>query len=88
MEEMFIRILVIWNVIVFAIYGIDKYKAIKGRWRISEKFLLLCAFLLGAPGAAFGMGAFRHKTKKLLFKLCIPAALFANLGILILLERI
>ena len=43
--------LIIWNVIVFLTYGIDKLKAIKNGWRISEKALLMLAFCMGGVGA-------------------------------------
>ena len=32
--------ILIWNLLVFMIYGIDKSKARKGAWRIPEKYLL------------------------------------------------
>ena len=80
--------ILIWNAIVFALYGIYKYKAVKRYWRISEKALIICAFLLGAPGAVLGMETFRHKTRKPLFRICIPLALFLNAGIFIYLERV
>lgn len=73
----------IWNIIVFALFGIDKQKAKRGKWRISERTLILCAFLMGAPGAGAGMSVFRHKTKKPLFRICIPLAVIVNLGVLI-----
>lgn len=62
----------IWNVVVFIMYGIDKLKAVKNWWRISEKVLLLSAFLLGGVGAFFGMRIWRHKTKHTLFNVLVP----------------
>ena len=38
--------LLIWNLLVFLIYGIDKSKARRGAWRIPEKILLLLALLV------------------------------------------
>ena len=32
--------LLIWNLLIFVIYGIDKSKAKRGAWRIPEKYLL------------------------------------------------
>ena len=61
--------IIIWNVFVFLIYGIDKKKAKKQKWRIPEKTLLMLAFLFGAPGASLGMRFFHHKTKKMKFKI-------------------
>ena len=36
------------NVVAFIMYGIDKYKAKKAKWRISEATLLLLAVLGGS----------------------------------------
>lgn len=49
--------------VAFAMYGVDKMKAINGSWRISEKALLLTSLLGGALGGLLGMQLFRHKTK-------------------------
>mgnify|MGYP002537828087 CR=1 FL=1 len=55
----------VWNLITFGMMGIDKYKAEHGKWRVSEKALLLSAFLMGAVGSLAGSRIFHHKTKKL-----------------------
>ena len=65
-------ILLIWNIIVMLIYGIDKIKARKGSHRISERTLILCAFLFGGFGAMFGMVVFNHKTSKTKFRTVVP----------------
>ena len=49
--------------ITFCMYGIDKWKAKRGSWRISEKALLMSAFCFGGIGAFLGMRVFHHKTK-------------------------
>ena len=77
-----LNLLIIWNVIVFAVYGIDKLKAIKNGWRISEKALLMLAFCMGGVGAYLGMQTFRHKTKKLKFKILVPLAILLNIAII------
>ena len=74
-------IIVLWNIITFALYVIDKQKAMKNKYRISERSLILCAFIMGSVGALLGMSAFRHKTRHLKFKLLLPAALIINIGI-------
>ena len=76
--------LVIWNLAVFALYGIDKWKAIHGKWRVKESTLLLAAFMMGAAGALFSMYFFRHKTQKLTFKILVPLALLFNTTVLFL----
>lgn len=64
--------LVIINVVTFALYGADKRRARKGAWRISERTLLLLALFGGALGAFAGMRHFRHKTRKLAFRVVVP----------------
>lgn len=56
------------NIITFLAYGIDKYLAIKNKWRISEKTLLTLGFIGGSIGMILGMQLFRHKTKHTYFK--------------------
>lgn len=55
--------LAVMSVIAFALYGIDKRKAIKHKWRIKEIMLLSFGFFGGAVGALLGMKVFHHKTK-------------------------
>ena len=70
------------NIITFIIYGIDKYKSIKHKYRISENTLILLAILGGPLGAILGMIIFHHKTKKKKFKI-IPVILLLWVYILI-----
>lgn len=59
------------QLISFIFYGFDKYCAIKKKWRIPEKTLLLSAFI--APiGAFLGMMIFHHKIRKAKFKILVP----------------
>ena len=51
------------NLLAFALYGIDKTKAKRHAWRISEKILLGTGLLGGALGALLGMKLFHHKTR-------------------------
>lgn len=67
-----IFIISVMNLISFAMFFIDKRKAIKGKNRISENSLLLSAFLFGSIGAFLSMQIFRHKTQKLKFKILVP----------------
>ena len=75
----FMLLALVWNLVVFFIYGIDKSKARREARRISEKFLLLVALLLGAIGAMFGMVVFNHKTSKMKFRLLVPLLVVLNL---------
>ncbi len=63
------------NVITFIIFGADKARAAKGRWRISEAALILAALLGGSIGALAGMRIFHHKTKHRKFTIGIPVIL-------------
>ncbi len=60
---------VIVNIIAFLMYGIDKFLAVKQKFRIPEARLIFIAFIGGAFGALLGMKLFHHKTLKAKFKL-------------------
>ena len=62
----------ILNFVTMLVYGIDKFKATKGKWRIPESILLLLAVLGGSIGAWLGMRVWRHKTQHKKFKYGIP----------------
>ena len=62
----------ILNVITFFLYGIDKWKAKKDRWRIPESTLLLLAVLGGSIGAWLGMKIWPPKNLGRFFKYSIP----------------
>ena len=47
--------LIVINILTFAVYGIDKWKARQGSWRISEATLLMLAVIGGTIGALLGM---------------------------------
>lgn len=72
-------ILIVWlvliNLIAFAMFGMDKKRARKRQWRISEKGLFLSALLGGSIGAICGMQVFRHKTKHWYFRIGMPLIL-------------
>lgn len=54
---------------------LDKRKAKKHKWRISEKNIFLIALLGGSLGCLLGMNIFRHKTKHWYFKFGLPTIL-------------
>ena len=70
------------NVVTFIVYGIDKYKAKKAKWRISEATLLLLAVLGGSIGAWMGMKVWHHKTMHKKFKYGIPAILLIQIALM------
>ena len=77
--------LVVMNVLAFALMGIDKVKAKAGAWRIPEKTLFLVTAIFGGLGGTLGMTFFRHKTKHWYFKLGFPALLVIQMALLVLL---
>ena len=71
--------LLIVNAIAFLLMLIDKQKARKNKWRISEAALMFSAVLGGSIGALLGMYTFRHKTKHLSFCVGMPVILILQL---------
>ena len=65
----------------FFTYGINKYKAKKGKWRISEATLLLMAVFGGSIGAWLGMKAFHHKTMHKKFYIEVPTIIILQLAL-------
>lgn len=71
------------NLMTFGIYGWDKKKAQKGRYRISEKTLIGLALAGGSIGAYLGMQCFSHKIRKAKFYLGIPLILVVQAVLLV-----
>ena len=67
------------NILAFLVYGIDKWRAKKGKWRISEATLLLLAVIGGSIGAWLGMKVWHHKTMHKKFKYGVPAILIIQI---------
>ena len=64
--------LLLSNLVAFVVYGIDKYKARKGKWRIPESTLLTLAMFGGSIGAWLAMKFFHHKTMHKKFYIGVP----------------
>lgn len=71
------------NILTFIIYGIDKRRAQKGRWRIPESTLMILAILGGSIGALLGIKIWRHKTMHKKFKYGIPTILILQTAALL-----
>ncbi|MCR6513807.1 MAG: DUF1294 domain-containing protein [Clostridium sp.] len=71
--------LVIINIVGFLSMYIDKRKAKKHEFRISENTLMLIALIGGSVGSLIGMNIFRHKTKHIKFSIGIPLILLLQL---------
>lgn len=80
MEEIICFLLAI-NIATFLLYGIDKYKAKKNQWRISEATLLTMAAIGGSIGAWVGMRIWHHKTMHKKFKYGIPIIIIMQVAL-------
>ena len=69
------------NVFAFFLYGIDKWKAKRSKWRIPEMTLLSIAVIGGSVGAWIGMKVWHHKTMHKKLKYGIPLILFVQIAI-------
>lgn len=80
--ELLVKILIVYfivvNLVAMCMYWVDKRKAIKNKWRIPEKTLILVAAIGGSIGALLGMYLFRHKTKHKKFTIGVPAILITQ----------
>ena len=78
-------VLLVWlaviNLLTFIVYGADKRRARKGKWRVPEKTLFLLPLLGGSVGGILGMRVFHHKTKHWYFVWGVPAILLAQLAL-------
>lgn len=67
------------NLLLFAVMGIDKYKAKHQLWRIPERTLFVLAAIGGSLGGILGMRLFHHKTLHPQFRYGFPAILILQL---------
>ena len=80
--------LIVITIVTFLVYGIDKWKAKQGSWRISEATLLILAVIGGSIGALLGMKVWRHKTQHKKFKYGLPLILLGQIALIyLILER-
>ena len=79
MHTIFLIYLFFINLTGYAMMGIDKKRAVRGAWRISEASLFWVALAGGALGCTLGMHRFRHKTRHWYFLYGIPAMLAVHL---------
>ena len=86
MEEIICYLLAV-NIVTFILYGIDKYKAKKGKWRISEATLLTMAAIGGSIGAWAGMRLWHHKTMHKKFKYGIPLIIILQVALVAYLHK-
>ena len=82
--HVFILYLAAINVITFFLYGIDKFKAQRARWRVPESVLLGLEVVGGSIGAWLGMTVWHHKTLHKKFRYGIPLILAMQIALLVL----
>lgn len=70
------------NVATFLVYGIDKLKAKRAKWRIPEATLLLLAAVGGSIGAWLGMKVWHHKTLHMKFRYGVPIILLLQIALI------
>ena len=85
MNDLTLKIVLIYlvaiNVVTFVVYGIDKYKAVRSKWRIPESTLIGLAVIGGSVGAWLGMKFWHHKTLHAKFRFGIPIILIAQVAL-------
>ena len=84
---MIVYILIALNIVTFFVYGIDKWKAKQGSWRISETILLMLAVIGGSIGALLGMQVWHHKTMHKKFKYGLPLIVLAQVALIYLINQ-
>jgi uncharacterized membrane protein YsdA (DUF1294 family) len=92
MEQLAYRLItgyiIFMSILGFILMGIDKRRAINKAWRISEKTLLMIAFLGGGIGSFLGMYAFRHKTRHRAFIILLPLTAVLDITIMLKIYKI
>lgn len=83
-HQIVIIYLIVVNVVTFFVYGIDKWKSKRDKWRIPEAQLLGLAVIGGSIGAWAGMKVWHHKTMHKKFKYGVPAILIIQIILAIL----
>lgn len=71
------------NVVAFLLYGLDKWKSKRAKWRIPEATLIWMAVLGGSVGALLGIRLWHHKTLHAKFRYGVPAILIAQVLIVV-----
>lgn len=72
---MLMRYWIFINLLTFLVFGIDKYKACAGKYRIRESVLFALSIAGGAAGGLLAMYVCRHKTRKTTFTVGLPLIL-------------
>lgn len=79
----FIFYIILLSIVTLVFFGIDKYKAMRRKWRIPEAVLLSLTVIGGAFGGIIGMILFRHKIRKPMFFIIVPLATALYIALII-----
>ena len=82
----FIVYFAVISLVTAVVTAIDKYKAKKGSFRISEKALFILAFLGGSLSEYLTMRLIRHKTLHKRFMIGLPVIMILQLVAIILIS--
>ena len=80
---MLLKYLLAVNVLTLIVYGLDKWKARRGCWRVPEATLLGLAAVGGSVGAWLAMQLFRHKTQKKKFRYGVPVLFVLQVAVVL-----
>ncbi len=85
--KVFLTVIVVYFIAVnlwgLILMRIDKKRAERNFWRVSEFGLFIPAFFGGTIGCILGMHIFHHKTRHLKFTVGMPVVLAIQIAILI-----
>ena len=75
--------MLVMSIAGFISMGVDKRRAAKGKWRVSEAALFVIALIGGALGSVIGMRVFRHKTKHWYFVVFMPLIMIIQIALIV-----
>jgi len=78
----YLGLTVFFSPLCFFTYWLDKRRATRNQWRISEKMLHVFALLGGWPGGVIARRTFRHKTQKISFRIVFWLIVAAHLALI------
>ena len=71
------------SLVCLLVYAFDKSAAVAGRWRSSERSLLLLGLLGGWPGGLIAQQLLRHKSSKASFRVAFWVTVIVNVGVFV-----
>ena len=74
--SLFLGYVLLINLLLFLLMGIDKRAAKRKKWRIPERRLLTLGIIGGGIGGILGMLVFHHKTHRIYFTICYGINVF------------